>query len=314
MSRATAESMSFEARPAFEGANIRTWIGFKHLMYVVEAAVLRWFEKRDLALGRLYHEHGLGLEIIDCSVQLPAPVEYDDELIAEVNERRAGRFTVVVRARRRDSTPVVIKGNVTVAFVRETTPTSDGPPPPQIASLVVPEVAAAWTSDAGDLVATDPTHIRAIITRSEPASLVWSWRARYFLCHFSNRVQHSAYVRALEEVVDRFLAERGLSIRQMLEVRGWIPVVSRARVQLIADARMEETVHTRFAVVEIIKNTAYDARMDCFVLRQDALIRVATARILHGYAVGRGDGAGALVELDPRTLDALTDIKCGLPA
>ena len=29
------------AYPAYEGANIRTWIGFKHFMYLVEQAVLR---------------------------------------------------------------------------------------------------------------------------------------------------------------------------------------------------------------------------------------------------------------------------------
>ena len=33
-------------RPRYEGANIRTWIGFKHLMYLAEEAVLEWLRIR----------------------------------------------------------------------------------------------------------------------------------------------------------------------------------------------------------------------------------------------------------------------------
>ena len=57
-------------RPRYEGANIRTWIGFKHFMYLVEEAVLHWFRERGLGPQRLYHEYGLGLEIVrPCSTQ-----------------------------------------------------------------------------------------------------------------------------------------------------------------------------------------------------------------------------------------------------
>jgi hypothetical protein len=106
-------------------------------------------------------------------------------------------------------------------------------------------------------------------------------------------------------VVEGFLAARGLSIRTLLAERSWIPVVSRVRVRMLADARMEEVVHTCFAVEEVLRDAAFRARMDCWVRRGDGLVRCATASILHGYALSRGPEAGRLVELDAATQAAL---------
>jgi acyl-CoA thioesterase FadM len=290
-------------RPRYEGANIRTWIGFKHFMLLAEEAVLQWFRERGLGPQRLYHEFGLGLEVVDASVQLPALLEVDDEVRAEVVELAPGRFTVTFEASRAGARVLVMRGRLAVALVRE----RDGPAPPdRVAPLVATDVAGARTvAEAGDVPIGPGQDVRSLLTPGA-GGLLWSWRAPYFACHFSDRVQHSAYVRALEEVVDRFLFDRGLSIREMLVRRGWIPVVSRARVQLVADAHMEETVHTLFTVTEVLRRTAYDARMDCFVERAGRLVRCATARILHGYALSRGEGAGRLVELDEGTIAALT--------
>lgn len=282
----------FRSRPRYTGANIRTWIGFKTFMLLVEEAVLEWFRERGAGPQRLYHEHGLGLEVVDCSVQLPALLEVDDEVEVEVAEERPGRFAVTMRALRGGGSPTVLRGRVTVALVREADAPGALPAPAGLAPLVVSEVAG----DSGD----------APLEPGAAGALTWSWRAGYPACHYSDRVQHSAFVAALEDVVDRFLDDRGLSIRRLLVERGWIPVVSRARVRLLAAAHMEETVHTVFAVDEILKRSAYDARMDCWVRRDGSLVRVAMARILHGYAASRGEGAGGLVELDDATVAALT--------
>jgi acyl-CoA thioesterase FadM len=163
--------------------------------------------------------------------------------------------------------------------------------------LEVPHLAAASTA-----ASTAPRD------GSAPAasSFLWSWRAPYYYCHYSDRVQHSGFVRCLEEVVDRFLADRGLSVGRMLRERSWIPVVSRARVQLIEPAYMEETVHTVFTVTDILRGVLFDARMDCFVKRGEDVVPVATAKILHGYAIAAGEGAGGLAELDPDVVAALT--------
>jgi hypothetical protein len=39
----------------------------------------------------------------------------------------------------------------------------------------------------------------------------WKWRIPYFYCHFTERMQMSGYLRQMEEVVDLFLADRGVS-------------------------------------------------------------------------------------------------------
>jgi acyl-CoA thioesterase FadM len=291
-------------RPRYEGANIRTWIGFRQFMLLAEEAVVQWFRERGLGPQRLYHEHGLGLEVVDSSVQLPALLEIDDEIRAEVAERAPGRFAVTLEACRPGAGVVVMRGRLAVALVRE----ADGTPlPDRLAPMALAGAAGAGTgAEAGDIPVGSGRDVRAMLAPRGSRSFLWSWRAPYFACHFSDRVQHSAYVRALEEVVERFLFDRGLSIRAVLAERAWIPVVSRARVQLVADAHMDETIHTTFTVEEVLRRTAYDARMDCFVERKGRLLRCATARILHGYAISQGEGAGRLVELDSGTVAALT--------
>jgi hypothetical protein len=148
--------------------------------------------------------------------------------------------------------------------------------------------------------------VAATLAPAGSAAHLWSWRAPYFYCHFSDRVQHSGFVRALEDVVDRFLAARGLSVGTLLAERAWIPVVSRARVQLVEAAHMEETIHTTFVVTDILRGVMFDGRMDCHVRRGDRLVHVATAQILHGYAISRGPDAGSLATLDDAVVAALT--------
>lgn len=280
-------------RPRYEGANIRSWIGFKHFMYLLEEAVLDWFRKNAAGARQLYCEHGLGLEIIDSSVQLPRVLELDDEVQAEVVAVSRGRFAAAFHVRRDGRDVLVLRGKVTVALVREVDP-------PQARPLAALPQAHLAPEPVDQIAAADPTWLG-------PAhGWVWSWRAPYFYCHFSDRVQHSGYIRALEEVVDRFLAERGLSVAQQLRERGWIPVVSRARVRMLAAAHMEEVVHTTFVVDDILRGTLFDGRMDCYVERAGGVVHTATARILHGYAISRGPEAGSMATLDAAVITALT--------
>ncbi|MDF2711067.1 MAG: hypothetical protein K0R62_6719 [Nonomuraea muscovyensis] len=268
-------------RPRYEGANIRTWIGFKHFMYIVEEAVLDWLREHTPGARRLYHEHGLGVEIVDCSVLLPSVMEVDDEVRARVTPAGPGRFAVQLHVDR-----LVLRGKVTVALV----PEADSP---------------ARLPYSGDLPIANLDGAGERVERL-PDGFAWSWRAPYFYCHFSDRVQHSGYVRALEEVVDRFLVDRGISVGRLLAERGWIPVVSRARVTMLGAAHMEEEIHTTFTVEEILRGSVFDGRMDCFVRRGEEVVRVATAKILHGYALSRGPRAGQIAELDDAVIAALT--------
>lgn len=307
----TSAPSVFHARPRYEGANIRTWIGFKHFYYLVEEAVLEWLRGRGSGARALFHEHGLGVEIVDCSMQLPNLLEVDDEVRAEVGQGANGRLSVRMTVRRDGREVVVSRARVTVALVREQDATGHRPAPEALRGMEVGDLADASTVDTPDhrRVPTGRSVADILVPEGSPAFL-WSWRAPYFYCHFSDRVQHSGYVRALEEVVDRFLADRGLSVARLLRERQWIPVVSRSRVRLVAAAHMEETVHTVLTVSDVLRRSMYEARVDCYVARDDRLVHTATASILHGYAVSRGPGAGQLVELDDQVIAALT----GVPA
>ncbi len=292
-------------RPAFEGANVRTWIGFKHFVYLVENALLRTLEDLGAGARSLFLDHGLGVEVVDCSVQLPAVLELGDDVTARVEQRRDDRFTVSLSVVRDGGEVVVLRGTVTVALVRERTAPSHVAAPAALAALEVADVADAATTRAVELPIPAGCSVADVLIPRDNGFL-WSWRAPYFYCHYSDRVQHSGYVRALEEVVDRFLADRDISVGRLLTERHWIPVVSRARVQMLAAAHMEETVHTTFTVLDVLRGVLFDGRMDCWVRRGDQLVPVATARILHGYAIAAGPGAGGMAELDAGIVDALT--------
>jgi acyl-CoA thioesterase FadM len=111
----------------------------------------------------------------------------------------------------------------------------------------------------------------------------WTWRLPYFYCHFNERVQMTGFLRLMEEVVDLFLADRGLPIKRVLDEKGLIPVVTRSEITLLDEVRMEEQVHTVYTVEGIFKDLLYTSRMDCYVVRDGRAVLAATGTITHGY-------------------------------
>ena len=91
----------------------------------------------------------------------------------------------------------------------------------------------------------------------------------------------------------------------MLESRRWIPVVPTARLEILAEALMEETIYTVYTVESIYKDVTYTSRMDCYVPRNGALLHTATGQITHGYAEILNRRDWALVNFDQYTLAAL---------
>lgn len=269
------------SRPGAEGANIRNWIGFKHFLYLVEDAITDWHRRRGYGPRRLFTEYGMGLAIVDASVLLPRVLDVDDEVEAEVAPTaEPGRFGV----RLRSGDTVALRGKVTAVLVAR------------------PDAPVAPSAPDGFVVSTDQT----LAGVPETGTFRWDWRVPYFYCQFSARLSFAGHVRAMEDVVDRFLADRGISVRRMLDERGWIPVVSRVRLSVLGEVAMEETVRTTFTVESVVKETMFDGRMDSFVRRDGRWIHVATGRILHGYAASRGPRAGSLATLDAATIAALT--------
>lgn len=313
----SAGAVSIATHPRYEGANIRTWIGFKHFMYLVEEAVLEYFRQQGHGVQGMFRDHGLGLEIVDCSAQLPHALEIDDDVLVTVRpspRQRDGRgaaFTAEITTGPDDREVTALRAKLRVALVREADGPADG------SSRELPEALLPYVTDTLEGVTDerDPVALRpgqSVEDALAPAgsgAFLWSWRAPYYYCHFSDRVQHSAYVRTLETVVDNFLHDRGLAIGALLRDRAWIPVVSRARVRLHAAAHMEEMVHTVFRVDDILLDTTYTATMECWVRREDELVLVASGTIMHGYAVSRGEHAGTVARLDEDTQAALLGVR-----
>jgi acyl-CoA thioesterase FadM len=301
MRQSTPEEVLVHLRPRFTGANIRTWIGFKTFMQLEEEAVLTWFRERRIGAQALFHTHGLQLQVVDSSAILPAVLETDDQVTAHVQLAGDNRFNVRLRVARNQEEPTVLRGNVTVSLV----PSPDAPPrelPEALSRFVQPSHTAQEAMEVGPAGTSPETLQRAV----QAGAVLWSWDARYFHCQYSDSVQHSAYVAAVEEVVDRFLEAKDLAIPRLLREKSWIPVVSRARVQSLAAAHMGEQIHSTFRVTGLLKRSAFEGEMDCYVLRGEHLLRVASAHIIHGYAVSRGPEAGRLAELDDATVAALT--------
>ncbi len=283
-------------RPAYEGSNIRSWIGFRHLMYLGQEALLGWLRRQNLGPQRLYQEHGLCLEIVEASFAFIGLVEIDDEITAHVVPGGLNRLRVVLRAHRGDEHVLASKGWFTIALVRRERSRMLPKLPDWLETAIVDDLTQARIT---------PLDARVESLHSPGNPFEWSWRARYFHCHYSDRLQFSAYLRALEEITDRFLEARGLSIPAMLKERSWIPVVSRARVQLLCDAYLDETIDATFAVDDVFKASAYIARMQCNVQRRASKVRTAIAEIVHGYAISEGAAAGQLAQLDAVVVDRL---------
>lgn len=298
-------------RPRFEGANISTFIGFKNFTALAEDFVLQHLRELGYGPQHLFERYGLGTTIVHSSMRLTATMHSDDQVIGTVTpvEAKPGKgagFDVRLATRRGDAEEDVklLNGRVRVQLVTEKDGNPVEPVPAQLAPFVVAEVSGDGADEP--VLCGDAAQVPAILAERSGNSFLWTWKIPYFACHYYTRNQHQTYVKLLEEAVDRYLEHVGLPITDLLAERDWIPVVSRSRVGLHADAFMGEELLITFAVDDVIKDTLFTARMECRVLRGDRLVHVASATIMHGYVLARGENAFAdLVVLDAPTQAAL---------
>jgi acyl-CoA thioesterase FadM len=287
-------------RPRFEGSNIGTWLGFKHINYLVEEAVLEHFRSAGLPVGELYSARGVGLDLVDLDTRIISALHLDDVAEVEVTPKTADDataigFTVLMWVTREGTRTKVASSKVKVVLRVDGQAVPTLPLPAELDRFTVARIGAgaavaegapatpvANTSYAiGRGTERDPVLEQLIAGRNAHG---WKWRIPYFYCHFTERLQMSGYLRHMEEVVDLFLAERGLSIRHMLDSRGWIPACTRSRIELLDEALMEEELYTVYTVDEIFKDFTYTSSMDCYVVRDGRLVQTATGKVTHGYA------------------------------
>lgn len=311
-------------RPRYEGSNICTWIGFKHVNYIVEEAVLAHFRDAGLAARQLYEILGLGLDLVSIDTRIPHALHMDDEVDVEVSpddtvESGALALDVVLRNGSAGAARTMATSRVSVCLrpdgflggEEEVQPGALAPyvvrrlgdhrrtrrPGPAVTPGYGPPLANGRGTTGRDPVLAQLTDGRN--------AFGWKWRIPYSYCHFTERLQMSGYLRQMEEVVDLFLASRGISIRALLQDRHWIPVVPHSRIEIVDEALMEEDLYTVYSVEDIYKDVTYTARMDCYVVRDGQLVTTATGTITHGYAHIDNRCDWRLVSFDEPVLRAL---------
>jgi len=141
--------------------------------------------------------------------------------------------------------------------------------------------------------------LRARLGIVDPTVFVWPRHVPYFHCGYYRWMQHSAYLRQLEEVVERYLAYIDFPIGAMLRERRWVPIVQEHSLDILQQAEMEEVLYTTFRVTEIFASRLFRASAGFHVVRDARPLQVARGRITHGYAEVRvPDWESRLVRFD----------------
>jgi len=305
----------YAGRPGFEGANIHTWIGFKHFMYQIEEAALEYCRAHALSPQRLFQEHGICLETVEARVRLLHTLHMDDRVEVEVRpDKRAvpGELALAVEmfVEAEGERRKALTGKVQLLLRGSASATAQTGLPAEALALLHPAIDRSARHPAHDVSlpaaeSADRGDMASLMRTAHANAFVWPFRIPYFYCHYTDRLHYSGYVRLMEEVVDRFLADRGISIRTMLESRNWIPVVSEARLEILREALLEETAYTVFTVEDIMKDITFTARIEWYVVRAGEVIRTATGRITHGYVAIEDRSTGQLATFDAQTIAAL---------
>lgn len=295
-------------RPQFEGANVGPWIGFKHVNYMVEEAVLTHFRHQGHDVRTLYADYGLCLELVDIDTRIIRALRLEDEFSFHVSpsDRATGpelAFDVVVQDDHAEgkSTRMAI-AKVTVLLRRD----SRWPAPKSTPPLGAVDRIVRTKPQSGFGSGRNGPSIRDVENLvSGRNAFAWKMRIPYFYCHFTERLQMSGYLRVMEEVVDRLLTDRAVSIRSLLDEHQLIPAVPRSRISMLEEAYMEEDLHTVLVIDQVFKDLTFTATMECYVVREGVLVTTAVGAITHGYARLDGRASWSLARLDDRLRTAL---------
>ncbi|PSR68661.1 hypothetical protein C8258_09200 [Nocardia sp. MDA0666] len=307
----SAPTTRVELRPRYEGANIGPWIGFKHVNYLIEEALIDHFRSIGHDVRALYTDCGLCWEIVDIDTRIIHVFNLDEAVRLIVRPRPAHTegelaYEVAVVGDRDGAEIKVARSRVSVALRRDSRwSTPYAAAAPELASAIVPQIrrAAPDTGFGAPPGVDRPTDATRLLEGRD--GFAWTFRIPYFYCHFTERLQMSGYLRVMEDAVDRFLADRGVSIRMLLDDRQLIPVVPRSRITMLAEAYMEEDLQVVLVVEDVFKNLTFTLGMECFVQRGADLVPVASGAITHGYARLEDRARWGLSDLDDRLCRAL---------
>ena len=305
LQRIRTEPSTHQQMAHAEGNNIMTWIGFKHIMYLAEEAVLAHFREAGLGIRHLFEEHGLLLDIVANDGRILHALKLDESVTTTVKPRApdaAGvlRFDIAMNVERDGKSVKTYSGNVGLVLKRDR-------------SLAM----AAHDGDLGELAvlvaekAVDPRAAPEAPGAGAPAAsgaapqLVWDFTIPYFYCHGNERIKMSGYLRLMEEADARFCAERGIDVCDLLLAKRWIPAVPSASVRIVAEAYMNERLRLVYEVADVIKSLLYKCTMHAYVERDGKQILVARGEIVHAYAEIHSRKDWGMVNFDAQVMTAI---------
>lgn len=284
-----------------EGANIRTWIGFKHFEYVVSDAIAemlasRGFSSRTLALS------GVRAHVVGSKASLGNVIECGDDLTVILDSERVvdGDHLAIDAVIVNDTAENrALKGTYIVkvgSFVE------DG----LVASVTPADVLGSFAT--GELKKSARPRPGSLVNGVDVADDVFSvnWTIPYYYCDSSRYLAYRGHVRAIESVVDDYLTHVGLFIPDILRSRAWIPVVSRYSFDVVRDVDMGTVVTTRFRVDEVLGDLVFNGSWSITAHIDGAEQIVASGVIQHGYAFSRGPLAGSMARMDSKTIADIT--------
>jgi acyl-CoA thioesterase FadM len=305
--------------PGYEGANIGTIIGFKHVNYLVEKAVIEHFRRSGLPVGRLYEENGLGFDVTEIDSRLQTALVVDDEASLEVtpvtrDDAAELSFKVVITVEREGAPKKAVTSKVKVALrydENDVRMLRRLPVPEGLERFVTARIGGA--EPGAEVPATGEPLISGGSTDNDPVldrllagenAYGWKFRIPYPYVHFFDRLQMSGYLRLMEEAKHRFVDARGISIRTLLDEKNHIPAVTASKLTMLDEALLEEDLYIVYTVDDVFKNLLYTSRLDYYVVRGGRLVKTCTGTITHAYGVVENGSSGRLVTFDERVLRA----------
>lgn len=280
-----------------EGNNVMSWIGFKHIMYLAEQALLTHFRASGLGFRRLFEEHGLLIEVVASQGRILHALKLDEEVQTVVKPGASGenglQFDIAMFVERGGKSIKTYSGKIRVILLADR---ALGMPALETDyGALAPYVADRVSFPASNVEGTDPAAKR----------LNWTVTIPYFYCHGNERLKMSGYLRYMEEADERFCEQQNIGVNKLLQERRWIPAVPSAKMQMLEAAYMGETLHIEYAVKDVIKSLLYSCTMNAYVDRGGDRIHVAAGEIVHGYAEVLSRKDWAMVNFDQEVMNAL---------
>jgi len=277
-------------RPRFEGCNVGTWIGFKHIMYLAEEAVVQWFRDHNLSPGDLLEHFALSLEIVQGQLRLIQGIRIDDEVICQLTPTTRitdKELSFKVELLRKDAAETKFAiGKIRVMIVKAAEFAENAAAAPaHLQEFIHTKLLRGELQQLHLPSGCNLTNVKQFLREQRKKSFIWQWQVPYFYCHNTYRLQYSGYIRLLEQVVDFFLQERGIGITTLLYDKNynWIPVVSAVKIEMLAEVKLGETLFIVFTVEEVVRDISYSAGINCYVWRNEKLFKTATGTISHAY-------------------------------